>query len=137
MAPAAAKAERLPRPATDYERWLGYDEQHLDEVRQYDLDQEENDYSDDGLITNTGDSNSPGIVAGNDAVSSSLSSDDFSQPSRHYARPTVPDFVAFYAVIIIAIILVLKLHGSLKRSRWRRPEEKKRQVSPLGTDIKD
>ncbi|KAL4772488.1 hypothetical protein BDW60DRAFT_187332 [Aspergillus nidulans var. acristatus] len=137
MAPAAAKAERLPRPATDYERWLGDDEQHLDSVRQYDFDQGQIDYSNDGVITDTRDSSSPEIVGSNDPGSSPLSSDESSQPSRHYTRPTVPDFVALYAAIIIAVLLVLKLHGSLRRPRWRRPEEKKRQVSPLGRDAKD
>ncbi|KAL4740258.1 hypothetical protein BDV11DRAFT_185748 [Aspergillus similis] len=134
MAPAAPKSERRPRPATDYERWLGDDEQHLGSVRQYDLNREANEYSDDGLIT-IGDSDSPEIV--NDPGYSTLLSGEASQPSRHNARPTVPDFVAFYAVVIIAVLLVLRLHGSLKGSRWRRPEEKKGQLSPLGRDAND
>ncbi|CBF84559.1 predicted protein [Aspergillus nidulans FGSC A4] len=137
MAPAAAKAERLPRPATDYERWLGDDEQHLDSVRQYDLDQGQKDYTNDGVITVAEDSSPPEIVDSDDLGSSPLSSDESSQPRHHYTRPTVPDIVALYAAIIIAVLLVLKLHGSLRRPQWRRSEEKKRQGSPLGRDTND
>ncbi|KAL4745379.1 hypothetical protein BDW72DRAFT_208252 [Aspergillus terricola var. indicus] len=137
MAPVAAKSERLPRPATDYERWLGDDEQQLDSVRQYDLDRGVNEYSNDGLITITGESNSPEIVGSNDPGTSTLSSEESSQPSRQYAHPTAPEFVAFYAVMIIAVLVVLGLHGSLRKSRWRRQEEKKGQLMPIARHADD
>ncbi|KAL4997408.1 hypothetical protein BDV10DRAFT_186203 [Aspergillus recurvatus] len=126
MAPAFANPERLPRPATDYERWLGRDDQDLGSVRQYDLDKGADDYHNGGLITITEDSDSPGIVDhSNQPGSSILSSDESSQPGHYYRRPTVPDFIALYAALIIAALLVRKLHTFLTRSRRRRQLEEK------------
>ncbi|KAL5046565.1 hypothetical protein BDW71DRAFT_181896 [Aspergillus fruticulosus] len=130
MAPAAAKPERLLSPATDYERWLGKDDQDLDSVRQFDPDRGADDYSDDGLIMITGDSGSPEIVDNsNQPGSPTLSSDESTQPDHRYHRPTVPDIIALYAALIIAVLLVRRLYTLLTRSRRRRrPEESKGQL---------
>ncbi|KAL6237888.1 hypothetical protein BDW75DRAFT_202939 [Aspergillus navahoensis] len=126
MAPAFGNPERLPRPATDYERWLGKDDQHLDSVRQYGPERGADDNSNDGLITVTGDSDSPESVDhSNQHGSSTLTSDESAPPAQYDRRPTVPDFIALYAALIIAVLLVRKLHTFLTRSqRRRRPEEK-------------
>ncbi|KAL4973555.1 hypothetical protein BDW66DRAFT_141830 [Aspergillus desertorum] len=62
MAPAATNPERLLRPATDFERWLGENDKLLDSVREYDVDPGANEHSYDGRITITGASDSPEIT---------------------------------------------------------------------------
>ncbi|RDW64430.1 uncharacterized protein DSM5745_09841 [Aspergillus mulundensis] len=127
MPPATARAKKSPRPATDYERWLGDDDQTLDSVRRYDTNQSADDRHDTD-ITVTGESDSPALVRSNhdqprpntEPGPLPILPDDSPQSGRHYPRPTVPDFVALYAALIIAILLVRRLHIFLRRSLWER-----------------
>ncbi|KAL4898874.1 hypothetical protein BDW74DRAFT_164343 [Aspergillus multicolor] len=128
MAPAIEKAKKSPRPATDYERWLGEDDQQLDSVRRYDSDRSADNQNrgQDTKRAVTNEINFSSLVRSNvhsqlqpnpEPSALPISFDDSPLSGRHYPRPTVPDFITLYAALILAILLIRRLHTFLRRSR--------------------